>query len=53
MLSYLVGFSLSDDLEKNIPYIWRLNLGFPVIFCILRLIFIKFVYRIDTPAYYL
>lgn len=53
MMAYLVGFSLSEDVKKNVPYIWRLNLAFPVVFIILRSLLILFIYKIDTPCFYL
>lgn len=53
MLSYLVGYSLNEEPEKNTPYIWRLNLTFPVIFLIFRSIIMLVKFNKDTPVYYI
>jgi len=53
MISYIVAFSLEWDPSKNVPVIWRLNLAFPIIFTVLRLILVGFVYKLDTPTSYL
>lgn len=52
MFSYIVGFTLNEDVSKNVPFIWRLNLAFPIIFLIIRFIAINVFYKLDTPAYY-
>ncbi|KRX09723.1 Major facilitator superfamily domain, general substrate transporter [Pseudocohnilembus persalinus] len=52
MFSYIVGFTLHEDVSKNVPFIWRLNLAFPILFLIIRFIAINMFYKLDTPAYY-
>jgi hypothetical protein len=51
-IAYIINLDVNEDVTKNNLY-WRLNFGFILVFCVIRLLCLLFIYRKDTPVYYL
>ncbi len=50
--SYILNLDVNENVEDN-SLVWRINFGFALVFCVIRLIFLLLIYRKDTPVYYL
>ena len=50
--AFLISFGLSANVLNNLIY-WRIVLGIPIIFPLLRSLAFLIYYTKDTPVYYL